>query len=326
MRWHLALGLFALSSACSSACGSGGSNDTGNPPVGAADAGGSVVFAGDGGSVNLGTSDAAGTTTNCASGAGSFIYVISDENDLYTFDPTQFPSAGAFSLVGNVACDMSGVNSMAVDRSATAWVNFNDGKIFQVTTTAPITCTPTTFAAGQGGFSNALGMGFSVDSSGSNDETFYVSDNGGPGGDCNASSPSSGCMGKGLGTIDTTTMILTPLGPYTGALPATTPSSPGPAKGTFSGSSPPPPDRTARSTRRPARRASPTSLPTVNAANGGYAFSFWGGDFYFYTAPSNETKVTHLETSTGTTTTSPELSFTIVGAGVSTCAPTAPPK
>jgi|GEM_PF-3500705 len=55
-------------------------------------------------------------------------------------------------------------------------------------------------------------------------------------------------------------------------------------------------------------------------------FSFWGGDFYFYTAPSNGTVVTHLQTSTGATTTSPELGFTIVGAGVSTCAPTAPPQ
>jgi hypothetical protein len=325
MRRHPLLGLLLLCSACSGG-GAGGANGDPAKPDDPPNDGGTVVFGGDGGTVNLGTADAAASTTNCASGAGSFIYVISDENDLYTFDPTQFPSASAFSMVGRVTCDASGVNSMAVDRSATAWVNFNDGKIFQVTTTAPITCTPTTFVAGQAGFSSALGMGFSVDSSGSNDETLYVSDNGGPGGDCNASSPSAGCMGKGLGTIDPTTMTLTPLGPYTAGAAGYNAELTGTGEGDLYGfftttpGSYGPIDKTTGAT------TSPMSLPTVNAASGGYAFSFWGGDFYFYTAPSDQTKVTHLETSSGTTTTSPELTFTIVGAGVSTCAPTAPPK
>jgi hypothetical protein len=59
-----------------------------------------------------------------------------------------------------------------------------------------------------------------------------------------------------------------------------------------------------------------------------WAFSFWGGDFYLYTASSTTTSstVTHYTTAdggidTGYTT----AGFTIVGAGVSTCAPTTPP-
>ncbi len=66
-------------------------------------------------------------------------------------------------------------------------------------------------------------------------------------------------------------------------------------------------------------------MSAVNASVGGYAFSFWGGDFYFYTAPTDQTIVTHLSSATGTTTNASPLTFTIVGAGVSTCAPTVPP-
>lgn len=267
-----------------------------------------------------------GTGSNCVAGAGTFIYVISEDNNLYTFDPTMFPSAQAFTLVGAVTCNTSGVNSMAVDRSATAWVNFNDGTISKVTTTAPVTCTPTSFTAGQAGFTGALGMGFSVDATGSNVETLFVSDNGGPGGTCNAATPGPGCMGKGLGTIDIATMTLTPLGAYTGTAAGYNAELTGTGDGRLFGFFTTSPgsygqiDKTTGQTATPP----PTAVPSVNASTGGYAFSFWGGDFYFYTAPKDNTVVTHLTTSTGTTATSPELSFTIVGAGVSTCAPTAP--
>jgi len=274
----------------------------------------------------LGDDGGPGSGSNCAAGAASFIYVATDTNDLYTFDPSKFPSPQAFTLVGPIPCDTSGVNSMAVDRAATAWVNFNDGQIYKVTTTAPVTCTPTGFVPGQGGFTKDLGMGFSVNAPGSNDETLFVSDNAGPGGDCSGKTPGPSCTGKGLGTIDVATMTLTPLGAYTGMAAGynaeltgtgdaklygfftTSPGAYGAIdKGTGATSAPP-----------------PTSVPTVNASTGGYAFSFFGGDFYFYTAPKGNTVVTHLATATGATTTSPQLGFTIVGAGVSTCAPTTP--
>jgi hypothetical protein len=268
-----------------------------------------------------------GIPSNCASGAGTFVYVISDANNLYTFDPTQFPSAAAFTLVGAVACDSSGVNSMAIDRSATAWVNFNDGQIYKVTTSAPVTCTATAFAGGQAGFTSVLGMGFAANAKGSNDETLFVSDNAGPGGTCTAATPSPGCTGLGLGKIDLTTLTLTQLGAYTGTAAGYNAELTGTGDGLLYGfftttpSSYGPIDPSSGATSSPA----PTSIPSVTVGNGGYAFSFWGGDFYFYTAPTGNTVVTHLQTSTGMTTASPELAFTIVGAGVSTCAPTVPP-
>jgi hypothetical protein len=333
MSWRCAVGLLVFSAACGCAGSSGegftGGGGSGGPPSGGDGGSGTGTLVDDAAAPGtFGDGGTGGTTSTCASGVGRFIYVVSDKNDLYTFDPTMFPSASAFTLVGTVPCDSSGVNSMAVDRSGTAWVNFNDGSIYRVTTTAPITCTATSFVSGQGGFTKDLGMGFSVDAAGSNNETLYVSDNGGPGGDCNASTPGSGCMGKGLGKIDLATMTLTPLGTYTGGAAGYNAELTGTGDGKLYGfftTSPGaygPIDKASGTTNAPP----PTSLPSVNAATGGYAFSFWGGDFYFYTAPSNRTVVTHLQTSTGMTTTSPELGFTIVGAGVSTCAPTAPPQ
>ena len=71
-------------------------------------------------------------------------------------------------------------------------------------------------------------------------------------------------------------------------------------------------------------------LPMVDASTGGYAFSFWGGSFWFYTASDTTgSKVTRYNPTVSppaTTVAIPELDFTIVGAGVSTCAPlTFPP-
>jgi hypothetical protein len=304
--------------------GGGGQSDTGTAGAPAGDAG--SLFGGDASALLGGD---AGPSDDCGD-VGKFIYVISDTpSTLYTFDPTKFPSASAFQKVGPVDCDGSGVNSMAVDRSGVAWVNFNSGAIYEVTTTAPVTCTPTSFQPGQAGFTGVLGMGFSANSAGSSDETLFVSDNAGPGGTCSKKAPGAGCRGLGLGTIDLATMTLTRVGAsgYTGVAAGYNAELTGTGEGQVYGfftTSPAtygPISKTEGTTTTPP----PTALPSVNASTGGYAFSFWGGDFYFYTAPSDNTVVTHLETATATTTTSPMLDFTIVGAGVSTCAPTVPP-
>ena len=71
------------------------------------------------------------------------------------------------------------------------------------------------------------------------------------------------------------------------------------------------------------------SLDGVNTGNA-WAFSFWGGDFWFYTSDGvNPSRVTLLQTSASgaiSVAKSDVGGFRIVGAGVSTCAPTAPPK
>jgi hypothetical protein len=80
------------------------------------------------------------------------------------------------------------------------------------------------------------------------------------------------------------------------------------------------------------------SVATAGSAggctNGGgcinsWAFSFWGGRFYFYTGHGMPSTVTEydpfVETGTGITLNYTTAPIDIVGAGVSTCAPTRPP-
>ena len=75
-----------------------------------------------------------------------------------------------------------------------------------------------------------------------------------------------------------------------------------------------------------ARVAAQTSLPGVDLGNG-WAFAFWGGDFWLFTSPTGLSQVDRYQPSTGTTSTVlTGIGDNIVGAGVSTCAPTAPPQ
>src|SRR5262249_33643687 len=93
------------------------------------------------------------------SDAAKLVYVVSDQNTLYSFDP----AALTFTTVGVLSCPSSGnVNSMAVDRGGTAWVNYTDGKIYKVST-KDASCKETSFAPHQEDFTNELGMGFSSD-------------------------------------------------------------------------------------------------------------------------------------------------------------------
>ena len=199
------LQLLAGLALCGVGCGSNDHSGFGNPGTfggssssgggsGSGGSSGSNSGSGSGSQTGFGTSSGGSSGANagdggddCAPGVGLYIYVISDQNTLYTFDPTMVPNATAFQMVGPVNCPAAAgasVNSMAVDRQGMAWVNYGspDGKIYKVTTTAPVTCTATSFANQQAGFTNELGMGFSSDATGSTSETLYVSDNAGPGG------------------------------------------------------------------------------------------------------------------------------------------------
>jgi hypothetical protein len=270
-----------------------------------------------------------GNTSDCAPGAAQYIYVMSDSNVLYTFDPTRFPSASAFTAVGMVPCVPSGsyVSSMAIDRQANAYVNFHNGSIAKVTTTPPLMCSPTAFRAGQQGFTNDLGMAFASDAPGSAGETLYVSDGAGPGGNCTQATPGPGCMGQGLASLNLGNWALNYIGAYTNSAAGynaqlagtgagdlygfftTTPSSYGRINKTTGATDMPP----------------PTVESSISVGTGGYAFSFWSGDFYFYIANPGNTVPQHLNTMTGTVTPGEMLSYVIVAAGVSTCAPVRPP-
>ncbi len=319
-------GGFSGGSSSSGGSGGGGASSSSGGPIGGNDFDGSL------GNIN---SDDAGVPFDgsCPSGAGKYIYVVSDQNDLYTFDPTLVPSLTAFNKLGALECpgevtpppdDNSGVNSMAVDRDAVAWVNFSDGKIFKVDTTqAGLPCTDTNYAPGQGGFTAALGMGFSTVSSTSVTETLYVSDNTGPGG---SNVPNGG---KGLGWIDTSTMAMTTVGPWGAPLSGFNAELSGTGTGILYGFFTTTPSDLATIDKKTGNVSAVMPLPpTVSNAVGGYAFSFWGGDFWIYTSGDTDTtSVTHVIGADGGVLVEEmkSIGFTIVGAGSSTCVPTVPP-
>jgi hypothetical protein len=270
-----------------------------------------------GGGIVLGDSGISGGG-NCAPSA-ALPYVITDTDIMYSFDPAHL----TFTQIGPVTCageSANTVNSMAIDRQANAYVNFTSGHICKCSTTTPVTCQPTSFVPNQGGFTNELGMGFSADAPGSNSETLFVSDNDGPGGH---DVPGGG---KGLGKIDLTTMTMTPVGIYTGVNTGYNAELTGTGDGKLYGFFTTTPGDIAQIDKTTG--ATPMPLPvSASAPSGGYAFSFWGGDFWVYTDTSGAvgSSVTHYApaTRTGSVVLS-GVGFTIVGAGVSTCAPIKP--
>jgi hypothetical protein len=244
-------------------------------------------------------------TDDCTD-ASKLVYVVSDANDLYSFAPDKL----LFTKLGALTCGSNTVNSMAVDRAGTAWVNYSDGKIYKVVI-ATLACTPTSFVPQQAGFTKVLGMGFSADAAGSSNETLFVSDN----------------KGKGLATINLSTLQLTPLGAYTGTLAGSDAELTGTGDARLFGFFTTSPAHVAEVDKTNGATPNPTLLSTVDASSGGFAFSFWGGDFWFYTAKDTPNSVvTHFVLATKmASVVIDDVGFVIVGSGVSTCAPVVPP-
>jgi hypothetical protein len=259
-----------------------------------------------------GSVDFDATTEDCSE-AAKLVYVISEDNNtLYSFAPDKL----TFTMIGPLDCEPRGrVNSMAVARDSTAYVNYADGKIFRVNTQTRA-CTDTGFVPGQSGFSPNLSMGFSTNAPGSKEETLFVSDNTGD----DTQDP----VGKGLAKIDLSSMTLTPLGVYTDAVAGGRCELTGTGDARLFGFFTTIPAHLAEIDKMTGATPNAVELPGVDASTGGYAFSFWGGDFWFYTAkePAPSSSVTHYVTATKTSTVAlTNIGFTIVGAGVSTCAP-----
>lgn len=265
------------------------------------------------------------------SDASRLVYVVTADQvpALLSFRPDTL----TFTRVGDIDCPSAGVdalgqpaapNSMAVDRSGVAWVNYSSGKLFKVSTT-DASCQATSFQAGQHQFVK-FGMAFSSNAAGTKDETLFVA---GFVDDVLGGSE----QGLGLATIDLSTMKLTTIGDFTNGLEGQAAELTGTGDGTLFGFFTP--GKTEQATLAQITKSSaatPASgqvKPNGLASGIAWAFSFWGGDFWFYTAADGETsKVTRYKASSdhSTEVVLQDTGYRIVGAGVSTCAPVAPPK
>jgi len=339
-RLLLSAFVVCLASACggsslSSGFGDGGAGSSSGGSGSGSGGGGSG--SGSGGLLGGGSGSDGVDAGNGCSAAAQLVYVLSAENDLYSFDPPN----KVFTKIGTLGCQTTMTpNSMAVSRDAVAWVNYtasddSTGGIFNVSTT-DASCTTTNVALGAGW--TRLGMGFSSDATNSADETLFVAATGSggvtlppiPGFDAGALGGLGGS--QGLGSIDLTSQTLTPIGAFSGALAGQSAELTGTGDGRLYGFFTSDPIQVAQIDKTSGATSNAVTMTGVEQPDY-WAFSFWGGDFYLYTCNSDKsrtTDVTHYSPSTGTidTTYMTNIGFRIVGAGVSTCAPTVqpPPK
>lgn len=253
--------------------------------------------------------------TDCQDASQTLVYVMSSDNQLASFDP----ATGTFKTIGTIACpttDGGQPFSMAVDRKGVAYTVFSDrtggsdeGKLFRVST-ATAACVETSFVPRQAGFQK-FGMGFASDLVGTG-ESLYV-----------ASSEDNDFVDSRLGRINIPSFSLTTVGTFKPniAQAELTGTGDGRLYGLY--------------TKSPTQRT-PVYIGEIDPSTGdvigenlipganlgtAWAFAAWGGDFYLFTAPASATQVTRYRPSDGTARVIASTSLKVVGAGVSTCAP-----
>lgn len=223
------------------------------------------------------------------------------------------PERATFTAIGQLNCPSqrdATPFSMSVDRRGRAWVLYSSGEIFLVDTTTAA-CERSGFKPRQPGF-DVFGMGFVLQKAGATTDVLYVA-----GGD-------QGGISEGTATLGQMNGISLELSPIAklGGWPELTGTARGELWGFFPGTTPP---KVAKLSRADGSESSVFPVDSITGDPNAWAFAFWGGHFYlFYKSQDDESsrvfrltpadgKVEEIITDTG---------LYIVGAGVSTCAPT----
>ncbi|MBS2020092.1 MAG: hypothetical protein JST00_44945 [Deltaproteobacteria bacterium] len=256
---------------------------------------------------------------DCPDAEATYVYLISADYELLSFDP----ATGNVKTIGNIACPAvpeATPFSMAVDRKGVAYILFSnqtggpgsnppdDGRLFRVST-ATAACIGTSFVPNQLGF-RRFGMGFATNDIGPTEALFVA-----------GSEQANGA--EGLGRIDVSSFVLSKVANFNPVIhnAELTGTGDGRLFGLYT---------------KNTNNDPPTYIGEINTTTGaivgekrfddvdlgnGWAFAFWGGDFYMFTAPSGSTEITRWRPSNDTTQVIASLPNRIVGAGVSTCAP-----
>lgn len=261
---------------------------------------------GDDGDDDGGSDSGTNPNDDCADGT-ELIYTIDQFNyRLSRFDP----QTKVFADLGSLSCPstMGGTPfSMSVDRAGFAWVLYNSGELFKVSINNLAACTKTTWAT-QAGL-KVFGMGFSSDTAGSSSETLFV------GGGMTQTQTS-----YTLAKLNLASMTAMPVGTQT-QLPEMT----GTGNAELWGFMPDASNARIVKFDKATGAALTTYMhPTLAGTMTGYAFAHWGGDFWVFLIKNGEpsTTIYQIDGMTGMLEGStPTTGRTIVGAGVSTCAP-----
>jgi hypothetical protein len=240
---------------------------------------------------------------NCEEAGVTYIYLFTQENDLFRFYPPDL----SFEPIGPIQCPSAGSAtpfSMAVDRKGTGYVLLTNGKIYRVSM-SNASCKETSFVPLQDGFPT-FGMGFSANKNDPGEQLFVAGRD----------------AVRQLATIDTVSMDLNVIGAFDlqiGDFELT-----GTGDGRLFGLGRDSETSSFHFAEFDPSNAKVLSHITVPVGQPGSAFAlaFWGGDFYFFTSiNSGKSVVTRFRPDDGSLTAVTTVNRTIVGAGVSTCAP-----
>jgi hypothetical protein len=246
-----------------------------------------------------------GAADDCAEAGATQIYVVTLQSALLSF----YPPTNTFTPIGSLACPVA-INadsrpfSMAVDRTGVAYVVYDDGELFRVST-ATAACHPTGFVPNPR-FGPSFGMAFAHDPAGGAD-TLYVADGASP------------CIPARLAHIDTQTFALTLVGTVSPVICA--PELTASGTGDLFAFYPIHNDSAIGQIDRVTARVIGQSVLKGVARGQDWAFALWGGDFYAFTERASQSIVTRFRPTDGSIVQVAQLSDLVVGAGVSTCAP-----
>lgn len=253
--------------------------------------------------------DAAQAGSDDCTSAARLVYVLDESGKLSSFRPDTL----TFDDIGTLDCPDTGMPfSMAVDRQGTAWVLYNSGQIYGVST-EDAHCRTIARTPGSGGFS-LFGMGFvALDGDAERDQLFIA---GTPPLDLSFD------FSTALGVIEPAKVSTSRIGALDGDTPELTGTGDGKLWAFY-----------ARDTPRRLDRIDPNTAATLEthslgSLEGGgssaWAIAFWGGDFWLFLRAADATSTTVYRVDGKTFEQRPVLPDTgrgIVGAGVSTCAP-----
>ena len=217
-----------------------------------------------------------------------------------------------FTEIGQLNCPVTDGDtpfSMSVDRKANAWVLYSSGELFKVST-ADASCEATTFQPGQLGF-DVFGMGFVLNRAGYQEETLYIA--GGSEFDIGTGDPQ-------FGYISFPSLQVTETGTI-GGWPEMSGTANAELWAFFANSFPP---RVAQVNPSNGTEIRQIDIDIDGDANA-WAFAHWGGQFWVFYKGFEDASTRVFEVNPADDSVVEVISDTgryIVGAGVSTCAPT----
>jgi hypothetical protein len=233
------------------------------------------------------------------------IYVVSQESDLYRFPPL----SKSFTKIGHLDCPASAGTqpfSMAVDRTGVAWILYQDGNVFRAST-RDAHCVATKYTPGQQGM-RTFGMAFVTDGPGSAHDTLYLADD--------SMAP------RGLATLDVATFDVSPIKSYdAGSFDVGRFDLTGTGDGRIFGFDAKPPAHIVEIDPKSAKIVASKSIGSIG--DRAWAIAQYWGAFYVFSATYGHSQVLKFTWNTGVEEEiSSDIGFTVVGAGVSSCAPT----